>query len=144
MCFFYLVFCSVKISTKWWKNVKKLRTDIKNCSKETRTKSATWKHKQKTCFSAREQKIKVPSRLSPSCLLRAGPPSQELRHRRPEHWCTSAHCRVFQTGCYLSAWHSVSRPAEVRMPLTPKESVPKNMVCKYFEWRRFFKDEKVQ
>lgn len=75
--------------------------------------------------------MKVPSRLSPSCLLQVGLPSQELRHRLPERRCTSARCRVFQTGCYLSAWHSVSRPAEVRMPLTPKESVPEIMVSWY-------------
>lgn len=63
----------------------------------------------------------VPSLLSQSCLLQAALLGQGLGHRLPGRSDTSAHCRVSQTGCCPAGWHSVSRPAEVRMPLIPED-----------------------
>lgn len=88
---------------------------------ETRVKTATWKQEQKEDPYLKQGKTKVPSPLFRSCLLQAAPPGQGLRRRPPARSCTSAHCRISQTGCYHAGWRSVSRPAEAHTPLIPEE-----------------------
>lgn len=103
-----------------------LRCNNRNCFRKEREKQSCYREREtKSGYTVRnriEWFIFLPSRLSRSCLHQAALPGQVLGHRPPGRSSISAHCRVAQTGCCRAVWHSVSKPAEVRTPMSPGKS----------------------